>query len=66
VAPLVFVLIITMAKEAYDDYKRYLRDLEANSSIYKVLTQDGEKDTKSSDLKVGDIVEVLFYNNILD
>ena len=34
VAPLVFVLLITLIKEAYDDYKRYLRDKEANNQKY--------------------------------
>ncbi|KAH9957866.1 hypothetical protein BJV74DRAFT_880134 [Russula compacta] len=37
IAPLSFVLLVTMGKEAYDDYKRNLRDLEANSAHYLVL-----------------------------
>ncbi|WVQ93981.1 hypothetical protein IAU59_001059 [Kwoniella sp. CBS 9459] len=37
VAPLAFVLAVTMGKEAYDDYCRYLRDREANSTRYLVL-----------------------------
>ncbi|KAF9446849.1 phospholipid-translocating P-type ATPase [Macrolepiota fuliginosa MF-IS2] len=37
IAPLAFVLCVTMGKEAYDDYKRYLRDKEANSQRYLVL-----------------------------
>nr|XP_018266345.1 phospholipid-translocating ATPase [Kwoniella dejecticola CBS 10117]OBR88503.1 phospholipid-translocating ATPase [Kwoniella dejecticola CBS 10117] len=37
VAPLAFVLAVTMGKEAYDDYQRYLRDREANSTRYLVL-----------------------------
>jgi len=32
VAPLVFVLSLTMCKEAYDDIKRYKRDKEENSA----------------------------------
>jgi len=28
-----------MGKEAYDDYKRHLRDREANSQRYLVLTR---------------------------
>lgn len=59
VAPLAFVLIVTMLKEAYDDYKRYKRDKEANSQLYKVFTSNGQKiDIPSSDLKVGQIIEV--------
>ncbi|KAF8170774.1 protein transporter [Pholiota molesta] len=38
VAPLAFVLCVTIGKEAYDDYQRYLRDREANSQRYLVLT----------------------------
>ncbi|KAI1139069.1 phospholipid-translocating P-type ATPase [Hypoxylon sp. FL0543] len=41
VAPLAFVLVITMGKEAYDDIERRRRDSEANSEEYTVL-QFGE------------------------
>jgi phospholipid-translocating ATPase len=34
IAPLVFVLVLTMLKEAFDDLKRLRRDREANSMIY--------------------------------
>ncbi|KAF8651079.1 hypothetical protein AX16_004941 [Volvariella volvacea WC 439] len=37
IAPLAFVLMVTMGKEAYDDYKRHLRDKEANSQKYLIL-----------------------------
>jgi phospholipid-translocating ATPase len=37
IAPLAFVLLVTMGKEAYDDYKRNLRDREANSARYLIL-----------------------------
>jgi phospholipid-translocating ATPase len=37
VAPLAFVLFVTMGKEAYDDYKRNRRDREANSQKYLIL-----------------------------
>ncbi|KAH7096890.1 aminophospholipid-transporting P-type ATPase [Auriculariales sp. MPI-PUGE-AT-0066] len=65
VAPLAFVLCVTIGKEAYDDYKRYMRDREANSARYLVLdpeaaTSDiGGPPTRavpSSDLRVGDLV----------
>lgn len=41
VAPLVFVLLITMAKEAYDDILRFLRDKELNSREYMKVTFEG-------------------------
>ncbi|XDG01875.1 hypothetical protein ABKA04_001490 [Annulohypoxylon sp. FPYF3050] len=37
IAPLAFVLFITMGKEAYDDIERRRRDNEANSEEYVVL-----------------------------
>ncbi|KAJ6475250.1 protein transporter [Mycena vitilis] len=37
IAPLAFVLTVTLGKEAYDDYQRNLRDREANSQKYLVL-----------------------------
>lgn len=39
VAPLAFVLCVTMGKEAYDDYQRHLRDKEANSFRYRILNR---------------------------
>ncbi|KAL4246411.1 Phospholipid-transporting ATPase [Abortiporus biennis] len=67
IAPLVFVLCVTIGKEAYDDYKRNLRDREANSQRYLVIdpssfnssTPDGGPHTRSvpsSALSVGDLV----------
>ena len=35
VGPLVLVVGLTMMREAYDDYKRYRKDKEANSKQYK-------------------------------
>lgn len=34
-SPLVMVMLLTLGKEAYDDYKRYKRDKESNSSKYR-------------------------------
>jgi len=46
-----------MAKEAFDDYKRYKRDVEANSQKYKVLKGNNSSEmVMSSNLKVGDII----------
>ncbi|KAJ3260318.1 putative aminophospholipid-translocase [Boothiomyces macroporosus] len=54
--PLIFVLEVTMLKEAYDDYIRYCRDQEANSQKYERLTESGTKKVRSSQLKVGDLI----------
>ncbi|KAI1787404.1 aminophospholipid-transporting P-type ATPase [Ganoderma leucocontextum] len=67
IAPLAFVLTVTMGKEAYDDYKRNLRDREANSQKYLVLDPSEYSESSpagipytrsvpSSSLRVGDLV----------
>jgi phospholipid-translocating ATPase len=48
-----FVLFITMCKEAFDDYQRYRRDKELNTRKHEVLTNNGFKLMNSMDLKVG-------------
>lgn len=58
VAPLLFVLTVTMLKEANDDNKRYQRDKEANSQLYGRFTSTGFVDIPSSDIRVGDIIQV--------
>ncbi|KAF2478893.1 putative aminophospholipid-translocating P4-type ATPase [Neohortaea acidophila] len=40
IAPLAFVISVTLGKEAYDDMYRRKRDNEANSEAYKVLRFD--------------------------
>eukprot|EP00842_Homolaphlyctis_polyrhiza_P000579 jgi/Hompol1/1521/HPOL_003445-RA len=56
--PLAFVLIVTMGKEALDDYKRFLRDKEANAQVYTRLSPFGEESVPSSALVVGDLVVI--------
>ncbi|KAJ3130567.1 putative aminophospholipid-translocase [Physocladia obscura] len=60
VAPLAFVLTITLGKEAADDYERMKRDAEANSTIYQRLTRESEVSdwAKSSELCVGDLIVI--------
>ena len=66
IAPLSFVLCVTMSKEAFDDYERYKRDVESNSMPYAVLSptpRDLEATSSTSiemvpasRLRVGDLV----------
>ncbi|KAF7723368.1 putative aminophospholipid-translocase [Apophysomyces ossiformis] len=56
--PLCFVLLVTISKEAIDDYQRYKRDKEANSQLYQCLTPDGPRSIPSSKIRVGDMVIV--------
>ena len=56
--PLIFVLLVTLSKEAYDDYKRYLRDLDANSQIYDRISPFGLESIPSSDIQVGNLLKI--------
>eukprot|EP01104_Vermistella_antarctica_P016062 TRINITY_DN53_c0_g3_i1.p1 TRINITY_DN53_c0_g3~~TRINITY_DN53_c0_g3_i1.p1 ORF type:complete len:1335 (-),score=277.74 TRINITY_DN53_c0_g3_i1:1063-5067(-) len=58
IAPLVFVLSVTMLKEAWDDVSRFLRDREANGQEFQRLTVNGVVPIPSSDIKVGDLIVV--------
>ena len=54
--PLCFVLTVTISKEAFDDYNRYLRDQEANTQKYEIIKESGLVSVSSSDLRVGNLV----------
>ena len=57
--PLGFVISVTMIREAIDDFRRFKRDREVNSSKYvKLCGEKGQVSVSSSDLKVGDIIYV--------
>jgi len=60
VGPLVFVLAVTMIKEAYDDMKRYNKDCEQNARlIEKIDLEKGViKEVPASSLGVGDLVKI--------
>ncbi|OAD71393.1 hypothetical protein PHYBLDRAFT_31637 [Phycomyces blakesleeanus NRRL 1555(-)] len=56
--PLCFVLLVTISKEAMDDYQRHKRDKEANSQQYQTLTSSGLINIPSSKIRVGDLIVV--------
>ncbi|KNC75541.1 hypothetical protein SARC_11937, partial [Sphaeroforma arctica JP610] len=56
--PLLFVLAVTISKEAFDDIARFRRDKEINNSTYKRITAQGEVDITSGEISVGDIIVV--------
>ena len=61
IAPLVFVLTITMFKEALDDIKRLYRDKELNSTPYEAITSKNPREfvpIQAKDIKVGQIIKV--------
>ena len=53
IGPLCFVLLITITKEGFDDFKRYKIDKQDNSTIYSLLNQ---LKIKSERIKVGDLI----------
>mmetsp|Transcript_9832 Transcript_9832/g.14665 ORF Transcript_9832/g.14665 Transcript_9832/m.14665 type:complete len:1003 (+) Transcript_9832:12-3020(+) len=57
-APLVFVLTITIIKEAYDDLLRMRRDKEVNSQTYSKITRKGTQDVQAAQIKVGNLIEI--------
>lgn len=62
IAPLAFVVSISLGKEALDDIGRRRRDAEANAEEFTVLSLERsdamEMTKKSKDLKVGDVLKV--------
>lgn len=57
--PLCFVLLVTIFREAVDDFRRHQRDREVNSQKYQRLTRDGGLErVSSSKLRCGDIIIV--------
>mmetsp|Transcript_14750 Transcript_14750/g.36831 ORF Transcript_14750/g.36831 Transcript_14750/m.36831 type:complete len:1168 (-) Transcript_14750:409-3912(-) len=59
IAPLVFVLAVTMIKEAIDDLLRFRMDREINRQQYLRLLPNGSTESVcSKDLRVGHIVRV--------
>eukprot|EP00965_Chrysotila_dentata_P197127 6178000-Pleurochrysis_carterae.AAC.2 len=54
IAPLAFVLAVTMSKEAYDDLQRYRTDREINRELYtRLLPGGGTEAIRAQDLQVG-------------
>ncbi|EZG55255.1 putative phospholipid-transporting ATPase, partial [Gregarina niphandrodes] len=57
-APLVFVVTMSVLKEALDDYKRYCRDRELNSQLYELLVYPQDRqDRRRSQLRPDDLEE---------
>lgn len=63
-APLLIVLVVAMAKELYDDIKRYRQDAKNNNQLYtkisfnKTTNETFSEKIKSMDIKTGDIIEI--------
>jgi phospholipid-translocating ATPase len=64
-SPLVMVMLLTLGKEAYDDFKRYKRDKSFNSALYKYGMRDRRcirgnavKMVDAWRIRVGDVLEI--------
>eukprot|EP01101_Sappina_pedata_P011631 TRINITY_DN7848_c0_g1_i1.p1 TRINITY_DN7848_c0_g1~~TRINITY_DN7848_c0_g1_i1.p1 ORF type:complete len:1109 (-),score=362.16 TRINITY_DN7848_c0_g1_i1:43-3369(-) len=59
IAPLTFVLAVTMGKEALDDLIRWKRDKEANGEMYTLVDSYGNTSCiPSSEIKVGHVIQL--------
>ena len=59
IAPLAFVLTVTLMKEAWDDIQRWQRDKELNNKRYERMTTKGHyTHVTSAKMKVGQIIKV--------
>lgn len=59
VSPLVFVLTITLIKEAADDMQRCRKDREINNAKYEYLKRDGTWHMKTAaSIQVGNILKI--------
>lgn len=56
VVPWLVIFVITVTREALDNYFRYRRDMEINKSVYKIFKNKKFLTVESQEIKVGDII----------
>lgn len=56
-APLVFVITVTAAKQGYEDFLRYRADNIVNYSMVTVIRDGKQLDVRSQDVMQGDLVK---------
>ena len=57
--PLLFIVLLTMVKDAYEDYKRYKSDQEENNKETLVYRNGSFETAKWKDVRVGDVLKVV-------
>lgn len=57
-APLIFVVVTTALKQAYEDYLRHKTDRATNNKMIPILKDGQMVEVKSQNIRVGDIVMV--------
>ncbi|KAK3014423.1 hypothetical protein RJ639_009092 [Escallonia herrerae] len=58
ILPLAFVLLVSAAKDAYEDWRRHRSDLIENNRLSAVLINDQFQQKKWKDIQVGEIIKV--------
>lgn len=58
ILPLIFVLTLSMAREGYEDYKRWKSDKESNSNTTHIFRENNLCNVPWSMLRPGDLVKV--------
>lgn len=58
IAPIAFVLTVSLIREAMEDYSRYKYDNLMNNELALVFRNDSWKEIKSGDLKIGELILV--------
>jgi phospholipid-translocating ATPase len=58
IAPLIFVIAVTAAKQGYENYLKYKADNMVNKSFVTVIRNGKEEDIQCEDIQQGDLVKV--------
>ena len=58
IAPLIFVLSLSVLREGFEDFKRYRSDEADNSQICEKLIEGAFKESQWKDIKMGDILRI--------
>lgn len=58
IAPLIFVLTLSMVREGFEDYKRWKSDQADNSQLSRIYHHDGFIEAKWKDITLGDFIKI--------
>jgi magnesium-transporting ATPase (P-type) len=61
--PLCFILLVSLLKDGYEDYRRYASDKVTNTKPVKIFRENRFALFKSEDIQVGDFIFVKAFNN---
>lgn len=64
--PLVFILLVSMLKDGYEDYKRHKTDKITNSKLVRIYKKNGFVQKKTEDVRVGDFIFVKSFDVVFD